>query len=91
MSVGRTHRTTQPSYGPFSGSTQIEPVPEENFWNMVQGKINRDKHTDHPAGHRSIRTNQCPPPPSSHFLTGHMPFLPPNQQRQSTEKLAHLH
>jgi len=35
---------------------------------MVQRKINRDRHTDHPAGHHSIRTNQCPPPPSPIFL-----------------------
>jgi len=51
---------------------------------MVQGKINRGRHTDHPAGRHSIRTNQCPPPPSPIF-TGRMPFLPPNQQCQSTE------
>jgi len=31
---------------------------------MVQGKINRGRHNDHPAGCHSIRTNQCPPPPS---------------------------
>jgi len=31
---------------------------------MVQGKIYRGRHTDHPAGHHSIRINQCPPPPS---------------------------
>jgi len=31
---------------------------------MVQGKTNRGIHTDHPAGCHSIRTNQCPPPPS---------------------------
>jgi len=31
---------------------------------MVQGEINRGRHTDHPAGRHSIRTNQCPPPPS---------------------------
>jgi len=45
---------------------------------MVQGKIKRDRHTDHPAGRHSIRTNQCPPSPSPHFFTGRMPFLPPN-------------
>ena len=33
----------------------------------VQGKINRGRHTDHPAGRHSIWTNQCPPPPSPHF------------------------
>jgi len=53
---------------------------------MVQGKINRGRHTDHPAGRHSSRTNQCPPPPSPPiFFAGQMPFLPPNQQRQSTE------
>ena len=30
---------------------------------MVRGKINRGRHTDHPAGRHSIRTNHCPPPP----------------------------
>jgi len=31
---------------------------------MVQGKINKGRHTDHAAGRHSIRTNQCLPPPS---------------------------
>jgi len=52
---------------------------------MVQGKINRSRHTENPAGHHSIRINQCPPPPSSIFFTGRMPFRPPNQPCQSTE------
>jgi len=34
---------------------------------MVQGKINRGRHTDNPAGRHSIWTNQCPPPPSPIF------------------------
>jgi len=52
---------------------------------MVQGRTNRGRHTNYLAGHHSIRTKQCPPPPSPHFFTGRMPFLPPNQQCQSTE------
>jgi len=52
---------------------------------MVQGEINRGRHTHHPAGRHSIRTNQCPPQPSPIFFTGRIPFLTPNQQRQSTE------
>jgi len=47
---------------------------------MVQGKINRGRHSDHLAGSHSIRTNQCPPPPSRMFFTGWMTFLPPNQR-----------
>ena len=35
---------------------------------MVQGKINRGRHTDQPAGGHSVRTKQCPPPSPSHFL-----------------------
>jgi len=35
---------------------------------MVQGKIYRGRHTDHPAGRHSIQTNQCPTPPIPHFL-----------------------
>ena len=43
---------------------------------MVQGKINRGRHTDHPAGCHSIRTNQCPPP-SPHFLQAGCPSCCP--------------
>ena len=35
---------------------------------MVQWKINRGRHTDHPDGCHSVRTNQCPPPPSSPYF-----------------------
>jgi len=34
---------------------------------MVQGKINRGRHTDNPAGRHSIWTNQCLPSPSPIF------------------------
>ena len=44
---------------------------------MVQGKTNRGRHTDHPARRHSIRTNQCPPPPSSHFLQAGCPSCHP--------------
>ena len=36
---------------------------------MVQRKINRGRHTDHPAGCHSIRTKQCPPPKHWRQLT----------------------
>jgi len=51
-----------------------EPVPEEKLLDfMVQGKINRGRHTDHPAGRHSIQTNQCPPPSSPYFLQAGCP------------------
>jgi len=44
----------------------------------VQGKISRGRHTDHPAGHHAIRTNQCPPPPSPPpFLQARCPSCRP--------------
>jgi len=44
---------------------------------MVQGKVNRGRHTDHPAGRHSIWTNQCSPPPSPHFLQAGCPSCRP--------------
>jgi len=58
----------QPFYGPFSGTTRVTGAKRELLDFMVQGKINRGRHTDHPAGRHSIRTNQCPPPPSTNFF-----------------------
>jgi len=76
----------QPFYCPFSGTTRVSRCQKRTSRLMLQGKINRGRHTDHLAGRHSIRINQCPPP-SSHpiFFTGRMPFMPPNQQHQSTE------
>jgi len=50
---------------------------------MVQGKINRGRHIDHPAGHHPDQPVPTSAIPLS--FTGQMPFLPPNQQCQSTE------
>jgi len=59
---------------------------------MVQGKINRGRHTDHPAGCHSIRTNQCPPPLSPIFYRlDALPAAQPTvskQWRQSNEDLS---
>jgi len=62
-----------------------EPGPEQNFWTLwCKGRLTEADTLDHPAGHHSIQTNQCPPSPFPIFFTGRMPFLPPNQQCQST-------
>jgi len=72
---------------PFFRDHPGEPVPEENFWTLwCKGRLTEADTPINPSGLHSIRTNQCPPPPSPHiFFTGRMPFVPPNQQRQSTE------
>jgi len=64
----------------FPGPTRWASARRELLDFMVQGR-----HPDHPAGRHSIRTNQCLPPPSPHIFYRWMPFLPPNQQHQSTE------
>jgi len=56
----KSHTTTV--LWPFFRDHPGEPVPEENFWTMMQGKTNRGRHTDRPAGRHSIRTKQCSPP-----------------------------
>jgi len=70
---------------PFLGPSGRDSARRELQDFMVQGKTNRGRHTNHPYGRHSIRTNQCPPPPSPHIFIGRMPFLSPNQQCQSTE------
>jgi len=62
-----------------------EPVPEENFWTLCC--MNRLTEADTPT----IRLGAIPSGLTSahlhhpQFFTGRMPFLPPNQQCQSTE------
>jgi len=70
----------------FSGPPWWAGARKELLDLTTQGKIKKGRYTDHPARRHSIQTNQCPSPPSPHiFFTGRMPFLPPNQQHQSTE------
>jgi len=64
-------------YGPFPGPPGWAGARRELLDFMVQGKINRGRHTDHPAGRHSIRTKQCPPPPSPHFLQAGCPSCRP--------------
>ena len=82
------HTNTQPFNGPLSGTTQVS-------W-YQQGKTNLDfteardsERQWHQLGHMQVCTllqtdNHASTPPLK-FFTGQMPFLPPNQQRQSTE------
>jgi len=44
---------------------------------VLQGKINRGRYIDHPAGCHSVRTSQCPPPPSPIFLQAGCPSYHP--------------
>jgi len=55
---------------------------------MVQGKINRGRHTDHLAGRHSIQTNQCLPPPSPHFLQAGCPSCRPTNSVKALKTIS---
>jgi len=71
---------------PFFREHPGEPVLEENFWSLwCKVRLTKADTPTHPAGCHSIWTNQCPAPPSPpNYFTCRMPFLPPNQQCQSS-------
>ena len=48
----------------FPGPPEWAGARRELLDFMVYGKINRGRHTNHPAGRHSIQTNQCSPPSS---------------------------
>ena len=79
---------THPFNGSFSGTTQVS--------RYQKGKTNLDfteardcEWQWHQLGHvqicTSFQTNNHASTPPLSFFTGWMPFLPPNQQCQSTE------
>ena len=73
-----TTNTPQPFYGPFPGPPGWPGARRELLDFMLQGEINRGRHTDHPPWRHSIRTNQCLPPPSPHiFLRAGCPSCRP--------------
>ena len=86
---------THPFNGPFSGTTQVG--------RYQQGKTNldfteaRDSEWQwHQVGHMQVCTSlqtdnhASTPVPTTQFFTGRMPFLLPNQQRQSTEGICSM-
>jgi len=74
---GKHRHTHNCSTALFPGPPKSAGARRELLDFMVQGKINRGSHTDHPAGRHSIRTNQCPPPPSPMFLHAGCPSCRP--------------
>jgi len=64
---------------PFVRDHPGELVPEENFWTLwcKRRLTETETPTCHTAGRHYIRTNQCPPPPSSSFLQAGCPSCRP--------------
>ena len=88
------HTHTHTLNGPFSGSTQVS--------RYQKSKTNLDLLEQETVSGSGISWAICksapcstqtttPVPHHSVFFTGRMPFLPPNQQRQSTEGNTYIH
>jgi len=78
--------------GPFSGTTQVSRYQKgktdldftearDSEWQWLQ--------LGHVQVCSSLQTDNHASTPPLSFLPGRMPFLPPNQQRQSTEGSSH--
>jgi len=79
--------TPQPFYGPFSRPPGWAGARRGLLDIMVQGKISRGRHIDHPAGRHSIRTKQCPPPPLPHILQIGCPSCRPTNSVKALKTL----
>ena len=77
-----------PFNGPLSRTTQISRY-QKGKTNLDFTEARDSEWQWHQLGHMqvwtSLQTNNHASTPPLSFFTGRMPFLPPNQQRQSTE------
>jgi len=82
---------THPFNGPFSGTTQVSRY-QKGKTNLDFTEARDSEWQWHQLGHMqictSLQTNSHTSTPPVKFFTGRMPFLPPNQQCQSTEGTA---
>ena len=83
-----THTDTLPFNGPFSGTTQVSRYQKDKT-NLDFTEARDSEWQWHQLDHMqvctSLQTDNHTSTPPLKFFTGWMPFLPPNQQRQSTE------
>ena len=88
------HVHTQPFYSPFSGTTWVSRY-QKGKTNLDFTEARDSEWQWHQLGHMqictSIQTDNHISTPPLKFFTGRMPFLPPNQQCQSTESIRHVH
>ena len=79
---------THPFNGPFSGTTQVSRYQKDKT-NLDFAEARDREWQWHQLGHMqvctSLQTNNHASTPPLKFFTGRMPFLQPNQQRQSTK------
>jgi len=82
-----THTHTHPFYGPLSGTTRVSRC-QKGKTNLDFSEARDSEWQWHQLGHASLHLaadRQQRQYPTAQFFTGQMPFLSPNQQRQSTE------
>jgi len=87
------HTHTHPFNDPFSGTTQVSRY-QEGKTNLDFTEARDSEWQWHQLGCMqvctSLQTDNHASNPSLSFFTGRMPFLPPNQQCQSTEGKSEL-
>jgi len=67
-----------PFYSPFSGTTRVSQCQKRASGLYGAREDYRGRHTDHPAGCHSIRTNHCPWTSTiPHFLQAGCPSCSP--------------
>ena len=85
-----TNTHTHPFNGPFSGTTRVS-LYQKDITNLdfTEARDSEWQWQWHQLGHMQVcishQTDNHASTPPLKFFTGRMPFLPPNQQRQSTE------
>jgi len=79
---------THPFNGPLSATTQVSRY-QKGKTSLDFTEARDSEWQWHPLGHTqvctSLQADNHTSTPLLSFFTGRMPFLPPNQQRQSTE------
>jgi len=78
------HTHTHPFNGPLSGTTQVSQY-QKGKTNLDFTEARDSEWQWHQLGHNTSLHLVPDRQPHQHPTTGRMPFLPPNQQRQSTE------
>jgi len=71
--------------GPLSGGTTRVSRYQKGKTNLDFTEAKDSEWQWHQLGHMQVCTSLHASTPTTQFFTGRMPFLPPNQQRQSTE------
>jgi len=84
---GKYTRLTHPFNGPVSGTTRVSRYQKgKSIWILLKQETVSGSGISWAICKSAPRFRQITRQhPTTQFFTGRMPFLPPNQQRQSTE------